>query len=451
MRTALLLSLMLTVAMCPLSASAADTAAKQADPESVRWFQDAKFGLFVHWGVYSVLGEGEWVMNNKKISVEDYEKLPPQFNPVKFDPARWVSIVKDAGMKYITITSKHHDGFAMYDSKVSDYDIVDTTPYKKDVLKLLADECEKQGVKLFFYYSPLDWHHPDFFPLGGTGKHAGRPESGDWEAYKKYYMAQVDELCSGRYGRIGGIWFDGIWDKPKADWSMIECYNRIHTAQPQALVGNNHHVAPLPGEDFQMFEQDLPGDNKAGFNKAQVAAMPLETCLTMNGTWGYSKTDKNFKSVKTCLHYLIKAAGSGANLLLNVGPKPDGTIQDEMVSRLGEMGKWLRKNGQSIYGTRKGPYAPADWGVSTIKGDDTVYLHVLKVPADDKLTLAAPPDGMQGVTTLDGKKIDGVTVDAKNLVIPIPEDIRNNVDTILVLKLGKWVDSNPKNAGEPKR
>jgi alpha-L-fucosidase len=186
-----------------------------------------------------------------------------------------------------------------------------------------------------------------------------------------------------------------------------------------------------------MFEQDLPGHNKAGFNKAEVASMPLETCLTMNGTWGYSKTDKNFKSTKTCLHYLIKAAGGGANLLLNVGPKPDGAIQDEFVSRLAEMGKWLRKNGDSIYGTRKGPYSPTDWGVSTIKGDDTVYLHVLEVPTDGTLTLAAPPHGIAGVSTLDGKKLDGVTLDAKKLVIPIPENIRDDVDTILVLKLGK--------------
>ena len=444
MRTALLLSLLLAVIACPLSAFAADPAAKQADPASVRWFEDAKFGLFVHWGVYSVLGNGEWVMHNTKITAADYEKIPPKFNPEKFDAAAWVAMVKDAGMKYITITSKHHDGFAMYDSKVSDYNIVKRTPYKKDVLKLLADECEKQGIKLFFYYSPLDWHHADFYPRGGTGKHSARPDSGDWDKYKKYYMAQVDELCSGRYGKIGGIWFDGIWDKPKADWSMIECYNRIHTAQPQALVGNNHHVKPLPGEDFQMFEQDLPGHNKAGFNKAGVAQMPLETCLTMNGTWGYSKTDKNFKSVKSCLHYLIRSVGAGANLLLNVGPQPDGTIQKEAVTRLAEMGKWLRKNGRSIYGTRKGPYSPSDWGVSTIRSDDTVYLHVLKVPADGKLTLAAPPNGIQGVTTLDGKKLDGVTVSAKNLVIPVPENIRDDIDTILVLKLAKWIDENPK-------
>ena len=206
MRYALPLCLLFAIFAAPCFAEDV----KQADPEAVKWFEDAKFGLFVHWGVYSVLGDGEWVMNNRKIPVDEYEKLPPKFNPVKFDAAEWVSTVKKAGIKYITITSKHHDGFAMFDSKTSDYDIVERTPYGKDVLAALAKECEKQGIKLFFYYSPLDWHHTDYYPRGGTGKTAGRPDSGDWEAYKDYYMAQIDELCSGRYGKIGGIWLDAF-------------------------------------------------------------------------------------------------------------------------------------------------------------------------------------------------------------------------------------------------
>src|SRR6266511_6044302 len=181
--------------------SAANLAARE-------WFQDARFGLFVHWGVYSVLGDGEWVMNNRKIPIADYEKLPPLFNPVAFDPLELVALAKAAGMKYITITSKHHDGFAMFDSKISDWDIVDRTPYKKDVLKMLADECHRQGIKLFFYYSQLDWHHPDYFPRGGTGRDSGRPESGDFARYIDYMNAQLRELLT-NYGEIGGIWFDG--------------------------------------------------------------------------------------------------------------------------------------------------------------------------------------------------------------------------------------------------
>src|ERR1044071_6401327 len=167
------------------------------------WFQDARFGLFVHWGVYSVIGDGEWVMNNRKIRAAEYEKLPAFFNPVDFDPAAWVALAKAAGMKYITITSKHHDGFAMFDSKVSDWDIVDRTPYKKDVLKMLADECHKQGIKLFFYHSQLDWHHPDYFPRGRTGQDGGRPNQGEWYKYLDYMDAQLSELLT-NYGELGG-------------------------------------------------------------------------------------------------------------------------------------------------------------------------------------------------------------------------------------------------------
>src|SRR5687767_5956259 len=179
--------------------------------EARKWFQDARFGLFIHWGVYSVLGDGEWVMNNKKIPISEYENLPVRFNPTEFDPAEWVALAKAAGMKYITITSKHHDGFAMFDSKISNWDIVDRTPYKKDVMKMLADECHKQGIKLFFYYSQLDWHHPDYFPRGRTGLTASRPENGEWFKYIDYMDGQLKELLT-NYGPIGGIWFDGMWD-----------------------------------------------------------------------------------------------------------------------------------------------------------------------------------------------------------------------------------------------
>src|SRR2546422_3339337 len=188
-------------------------------PENLKareWFQDAKFGLFIHWGVYSVLENGEWVMHNTKMTLEEYEKLPARFNPVNYHPAEWVALARAAGMRYITITSKHHDGFAMFDSKVSDWDIVDRTPYKKDPLKMLAGECRKQGVKLFFYHSQLDWHHPDYFPRGRTGQYSGRPESGDWYRYLDYMDAQLGELLT-NYGEIGGIWFERGGGKAEAD------------------------------------------------------------------------------------------------------------------------------------------------------------------------------------------------------------------------------------------
>ena len=421
--------------LCVLSFTpAAARAAKQADPEAVRWFEDAKFGLFVHWGIYCVHGKGEWAMHHEKIAIPEYEKLAGQFNPVKFDPAEWVRMVKGAGMRYITITAKHHDGFAMYDSKVSDYDVIDRTPYKRDILKMLADECAKQDVKLFFYYSPLDWHHADYVPVS-KGSPPGRPAGGDWDKYKEYYIAQVAELTDGRYGKIAGIWFDGWWDNPKADWALEEVYERIHTAQPQALVGNNHHRAPFPGEDFQMFEQDLPGHNQAGFNKAAIAKMPLEMCLTMNNTWGYNKTDHKWKSAKECLHLLVKAAGLGSNLLLNVGPMPDGTIQPEAKERLAEMGAWLKTHGESIYGTRGGPYLKADWGTAT-QGDDTIYLHVLSPPKTGKLELSAPSRAVAGIRTLVGNEKVRHSTNGNQLQIELPKKL-DAIDTVLVVALAK--------------
>src|SRR5689334_17879975 len=198
----------------------------QANLAARDWFQNARFGMFIHWGVYSVLGDGEWVMNNRKIPAADYEKLPAFFNPIEFDAAEWVGLAKAAGMKYITITSKHHDGFAMFDSKVSDYNIVARTPWKKDPMKALAEEARRQGLKLFFYYSQLDWHHPDYYPRGRTGQDAGRADQGNWARYLDYMNGQLRELLT-NYGDIGGIWFDGWWDRPDADWQLAHTYSLI--------------------------------------------------------------------------------------------------------------------------------------------------------------------------------------------------------------------------------
>ena len=277
-----------------------------ANAQARRWFEDAKFGMFVHWGVYSLLGKGEWVMNNDKIPIAEYEKLPPRFNPAKFDADEWVKLAKAAGMKYITDHQQAPRRLLHVRQQAHRTTTSSTRPrIGKDPMKALAAACHKQGIKLFFYYSLLDWHHPDYFPRGGTGQATGREEKGDWKSYVAYYQGQVRELCT-NYGEIGGIWFDGWWDRPDADWDLAGTYRLIHELQPGALVGNNHHVAPLPGEDFQMFEQDLPGDNSAGFNKAGVASgLPLETCLTMNGSWGYNARDKNYKSPEE----LIRAPG----------------------------------------------------------------------------------------------------------------------------------------------
>jgi alpha-L-fucosidase len=397
------------------------------------WFQDAKFGLFVHWGVYSVLGDGEWVMNNKRMPIPDYEKLAPQFNPVEFDAAEWVSLAKSAGMKYITITSKHHDGFSMFDSRLSDWDIIDRTPYKKDILKMLADECRRQGIKLFFYYSQLDWYHPDYFPRGRTGNFSGRPEGGNWLRYIEFMDGQLRELLT-NYGDVGGIWFDGYWDRPDADWRLESTYRLIHSLQPAALIGSNHHLRPIPGEDFQMFEKDLPGQNTSGFNKEQeIGALPLETCETINGAWGYNKTDTRFKSTKTLIHYLVRAAGHNANFLLNVGPMPNGRIQPEFVDRLKEIGGWLEKHGESVYGTRGGPIAPRPWGVTTRRGDK-IYLHILDWP-DQVLALPKLPQKVRAARLLKtGARVE-IIERRDSLLIKLPAEKVDDFDTVVVLDI----------------
>lgn len=408
--------------------------------ENREWFLDAKFGLFIHWGVYSILAGGgdsgvaEWVMNQKQIPIAQYEKLPSFFNPTKFDPAKWVSMVKKAGMKYITITSKHHDGFAMYDSKVSDYNIVDQTPYGKDILKALKAECDKQGVKLFFYYSQLDWRHPDYYPRGRTGgDYTGRADEGNWKDYLGYMNAQLTELLT-NYGEVGGIWFDGMWDKPDANWYLEETYSLIHKLQPGTLIGSNHHKAPYPGEDFQMFERDLPGENTMGFNQTgTISELPLEMCETMNGCWGFNLTDTNYKSSKQLIQTMVKAAGYGANFLLNTGPMPNGEIQPENIDTLMIMGQWMEQYGESIYGTRKGPISPSKWGATTQKGN-TVYVHVLNLE-EETLELPSFDQKIKSIRFFDDDTKVKFKKTANGVLLQLPADKRNEVDTILKVEI----------------
>jgi alpha-L-fucosidase len=345
-----------------------------------------------------------------------------------------VALVKAAGMKYVTITSKHHDGFAMFDSKLGDWDIVDRTPYQKDVLKLLADECHKQGVKLFFYYSQLDWHHPDYFPRGRTGRDAGRPEAGEWYRYLDYMDGQLRELLTG-YGPIAGIWFDGWWDRPDADWRLDKTYGMIHQLRPGALVGANHHRRPFPGEDFQLWEKDLPGAKTAGFNKdSELGDLPLETCDTINGAWGFNLTDRRYKSVRDLVHYLVRAAGMNANFLLNVGPMPNGRIQPEFEERLRGVGAWLAKHGESVYGTRGGPIPPRPWGVTTRKGA-TVYVHVLQWQ-DRNLLLPKLPGPVRAARFLKDGRPASFTETAQGIVLTIPPEVVDENDTVIALDLG---------------
>jgi alpha-L-fucosidase len=372
-------------------------------------------------------------MQQKRIDKKTYQRLATFFNPIEFDPKEWVSIAKAAGMKYISITTRHHDGFSMFDTKQTDWNIVSRTPYKKDILKLLADECHKEGIKLFLYYSQVDWYQDDYYPRGSTGQYSGRPDSGDWNKYISFINAQLTELLT-NYGEISGVWFDGYWDKKNADWHFDKTYNLIHSLQPQCMIGNNHHQAPLPGEDFQMFEKDLPGHNSAGFSsESTIGALPLETCETMNNSWGFNILDKNYKSAETLVQYLVKAAGNNANFLLNVGPMPNGKIQPEFVSTLKAIGEWLGKNGETIYGTRGGPVAPKSWGVTTQKGNK-VYVHILN--AEDSNLLI--PDFGKTIKNIsmfaDGTKLR-FRQDEFGTTIKIAKDKTDKIDTILIIEI----------------
>jgi len=348
-------------------------------------FGDNRFGIFIHWGIYSMLADGEWALQTKNLKHNEYAKLASGFYPSGFNAAEWVAAIKASGAKYITITSRHHDGFSMFGTKQSDYNIVDATPFKRDVLKELAAECQKQGIRLHFYYSHLDWGRDDYYPLGRTGKNTGRTRQGNWSDYLAFMNSQLTELLT-NYGPVGAIWFDGMWDKDvdkdgmtARTWGLDETYALIHRLQPACLIGNNHHIAPFSGEDIQLFERDLPGENKAGLSPGQkISPLPLETCETMNESWGYRITDQDYKSAKTLIQYLVKAAGKNANLLMNIGPQPNGELPALAIERLKELGEWMKIYGETIYGTRSGIVEPHDWGVTTQK-DNILYVHILNL------------------------------------------------------------------------
>jgi len=354
--------------------------------EARKEFQDLKFGMFIHWGPFSIPGSGEWVMNNRNITVKNYTRLEKFFNPIDFNAENYVSLAKKAGMGYITLITRHHDGFSMWDTRYSDFNIMHT-PYHKDIVRQFVDECHRQKMKIFLYYSLLDWRREDYsFTTGRTGKGTGRKVQGNWSDYIQFMKNQLTELLT-QYGKIDGIWFDGYWDQVQEDpntkskklyidWHMDEIYTLIHSLQPSCMVGNNHHMKPLEGEDFQMFEKDLPGGNTTGFGGASASSLPLETCETMNDSWGFNITDTNYKSTPTLIHYLVRAAGMNANFLLNIGPMPNGEIQTEFIDTLQKIGSWMDINAGSIKNTRGAGLPLQDWGILTQKGN-IYYAHIL--------------------------------------------------------------------------
>lgn len=352
----------------------------EANLKSRQEFADMKLGIFLHWGIYSTFAQGEWYLQNRVTDRMEYAKAADAFYPHRFDARAWVRSFKEAGAKYICITSRHHDGFSMWKTAQSPYNIVEATPFGRDVIRELADACREEGMRLHFYYSHLDWMREDY-PQGRTGTGTGRPtDKANWESYFAFMNAQLTELLT-QYGPVGAIWFDGWWDheedKQPFDWHLPEQYELIHRLQPACLVGNNHHKAPFEGEDIQIFERDLPGEMTTGFSDkvADVSSLPLETCQTMNGMWGYKVEDTNYKSAHDIIRLLVSTSGKGANLLMNIGPQPNGELPAVSLQRLAEVGRWLKQYGPGIYATRAGDVAPQPWGVTT-RREDSLFVHV---------------------------------------------------------------------------
>lgn len=367
--------------------------------EARRIFSGFRFGIFLHWGIYSEFAQGEWYLN-AHLNKDEYAKAASCFYPIQFNADEWVSAIKDAGARYITFTSRHHDGFSMFRTAESDYNIVDATPFKRDVLKELADACQQQDVRLHVYYSILDWIRPDY-PIGRTGLYTGRDLKPDYDSYFQFMKNQVHELLT-QYPNIEGLWFDGYWDHDQDtvpfDWRMPEFYRYIHQIKPRCLIGNNHHITPLEGEDFQMFERDLPGENRAGLSGQAISQLPLEMCQTMNDMWGYKVADQNYKSADKLIELIVRAAAKGSNLLLNIGPQPNGELPATALNRLKEIGKWMRCYSETIYDTNAYG-ADCSWGVCTAKGKQ-IFAHVLNSEAQSiELSVAKKPSRIEDFIT----------------------------------------------------
>jgi len=385
--------------------STAQTARETPEQFGARttWWRQARFGMFIHWGVYSVPGDctdlqgnrggAEWYLSNKHVQVKDYEKFAERFNPVKFDAEQWVQIAKNAGMKYIVITTKHHDGFCMFDSKLTGYCITRATPFKRDPMQELARACHREGITLCFYHSIMDWHHPDYLPRREWEREM-RPSTGaSLDRYIAYMEGQLRELLT-HYGPIGGIWFDGGWEHNAAELRSAEVNGLIRSLQPAILINDRNQ---LP-EDYLTPEQTIP-----------AGAMPggrlWETCMTMNGTWGFATNDTDWKSPEDLVRKLCDIAHKGGNFLLNVGPTPEGLIPQPSVERLARVGAWMRQNGASIYGTSASPFKklPFD-GRCTVKADH-LYLQVFQWPASG-LRLAGLQTKIKRARSLeDGKSL----------------------------------------------
>jgi alpha-L-fucosidase len=399
------------------------------------WWREAKFGMFIHWGLYSIPagvwkgqpenGIGEWIMFNMKIPVAEYEPLIHQFNPVKFNAAEWVRIAKAAGQKYIVITSKHHEGFALFDSKVSDYDVM-ATPFQRDIMKELADEAHKQGIKICWYHSILDWHHPDYLPRGPKSPRPWdtRPTKGaSLDRYIDYMKGQLRELLT-NYGPIGILWFDGGWEHTAAELHAQDVVDMIRSLQPDIIINDRINIP----QDYDTPEQYIPATG--------IPGRDWETCMTMNDTWGYKSTDDDWKSSPDLIRKLVDIVSKGGNFLLNVGPTAEGLFPQPIVDRLADMGRWMNLNSESIYGTTASVFRRLDWGRCTVK-PGKLYLHVFDWPAEAKLVVPGLQNEVKAAYMLTDLNKTPLPVERSgdSVVVGVPAKAYDPVDTVVVLEI----------------
>jgi len=395
------------------------------------WWRKARFGMFIHWGLYAIPagewrgkiipGVGEWIMAHAQIPVDQYEPLKKKFNPVNFNAERWVKLAKQAGVKYIVITTKHHDGFCLFDSKYTDYDIM-STPFKRDIMKELSDACHRNGIKIGWYYSIMDWHHPDYLPRHKWDK---RPaDNASYDRYIKYVKNQLTGLLT-NYGKISILWFDGGWEHKASEHHAAEIIALARKLQSDIIINDRLGIP----EDFGTPEQEIPATG--------IPGRDWETCMTMNDTWGYKKSDNNWKSSQDLIRKLIEIASNGGNYLLNVGPTALGEIPEPSVERLKAIGHWLKINGESIYGTKASPFPKLPWGRCTQKefhsGKTRLYFHVFRWPEDGKLVVPGLKNRVKSTYLLGDPKRKKLRITRKkeSIVINVPPQPLDKAVTVV--------------------
>ena len=400
----------------------------KAPAETMQRWRDMRFGLFIHWGPVSLKGTEIGWSRGRQVPVDEYDQLYRNFNPTAFNADEWVEIAKFAGMRYLVITSKHHDGFCIWDSQYTDYDIM-ATPFKRDILKELSAACKKQGVVFCTYHSICDWYHPDY-ATGSPGGKTMKPNP-NMDRYVQYLHNQTREIIE-NYGPIGTMWFDGEWEAPWTHEHGLALDRHIRSLQPDIIVNNRvdkgrrgMHGSTAPGEFAG--DYDTPEQRVGTFNRSR----PWETCMTLCRQWAW-KPDDQMKPLQECLQTLLRVVGGDGNLLFNVGPMPDGRIEPRQVERLKEMGAWLKQYGEGVYATRGGPFQPGRWGASTCKGN-RIYLFLMNWPDDGPLVL--PPIDQritksQTLTRGDSKVVQS----ADGIRITVPASDRDDIATVVVLE-----------------